>query len=121
MTQLKQPPYQARVVQQQTGMITERWHEWLSLIRRYNRAELITGTVDVPVFVEDGTHQSVTWPLPGAEQGQVALASLDDDSPSGILLTVHTALNSVTVTIQNESGSIYAPGTITIRATAWRH
>lgn len=121
MTQLKQPTYAAPVVQQRTGMITERWQEWFSLVRRYNRAELVTGTVEAVVSVADGSHQPVAVPLIGAAPGQVALAGLDDAVPTGILLTAHAGTDTVTVIIRNESGGAYAPGTITVRATAWRH
>jgi len=121
MTQLKQPPYAGSLVWQQTGMLTDRWQEWFSLVRRYLRAELITATTEESISMADGANQSITVALIGAEQGQVALGSLDDAVPAGILLSAHAGTDEVTVTLRNESGGAYSPGTITVRATTWRH
>lgn len=120
MTQLRQPTYQAPLVAR-AGRITAHWQEWFTQVRRYLRAELVTGTATITINVADGANQSFDIPVVKAEQGDLALIGIDDAVPDGILLSAMSQSENVRGLIRNESGALYNPGAVTIRASAWKH
>jgi hypothetical protein len=74
--------------------------------------------------IADGANASTTITVTGAAIGDtvaVGLAPTTAMAAGALLFGAVTAADTVTVTLQNESGGNYTPGASTVRADVWQH
>lgn len=73
-----------------------------------------------PSSLNDGLGETTTVTVPGAELGDFAVASFSLDLANTILTAYVSAANTVSVRLQNESGSTYNPGAGTLAVQIYK-
>lgn len=98
----------------QQGVITASWLNGVNFAT-YNRLLTGSGSYD-PISLVDGAGTTTTVNTSGAEIGDFALASFTNSTQGIILHASVTSTNTVTVRLQNETGSTLdlASGTLAV-------
>ncbi len=99
----QEPPFRADVVDAQKR-VTAPWHLWFSFATKSLAREIIVDSTADPPNLGSGAAVSATVTVPGAEEGDFALASFVTANVGISLSAQVTSANTVTVWFFNLSG-----------------